>query len=124
GAGRPGRKARDLLDEVHDAARVAREIAGEEFEERGLAGAVRADDQAPLARRDLERYIVDGGKPAERPLQALDAKRRHILLTPGTTPSGINTTMNTNTKPSSMFQRSMYDEAQSSSSSTLAAPTS
>ena len=36
-----------------------------QVEERGLAGAVGADDQAPLARRDLERDVVDGGQAAE-----------------------------------------------------------
>src|SRR5262249_30234650 len=69
----PGGEARDLLVEEHDAARVAREIAGEEVEERGLPGAVRPDDQAPLPRRHLERDVVDGGQAAEGLLQARDA---------------------------------------------------
>src|SRR5919197_568247 len=44
----PGRVPRDVVAEKHDAAGVARQVAGEKIEKRGLAGAVRADDQASL----------------------------------------------------------------------------
>src|SRR3989441_12741093 len=89
---------------------IARQVAGDQVEERGLAGAVRADDQAPLARRHLQGDVADGRQAAERLPQVLEAKRSHSLFTPGTTPSGMNTTMRTKTRPSSVFQRSMYAE--------------
>src|SRR5262249_37526710 len=101
-----GREAGHRPLEQRDAAGVGRQVSGDEVEERGLAGAVGADNEAPLSRRDLERHAVDGGQATERFLQVLDLKRRHSLCTPGTTPSGMNTTMTTNTMPISMFQRS------------------
>ena len=39
---------------------------GDDVEQRRLAGAVRADDADDLARRDLERHLVDGADAAER----------------------------------------------------------
>ena len=48
------RHARDVVAEQLDRAAVGREFAGDQVEQRGLAGAVRADDQPPLARRDVE----------------------------------------------------------------------
>src|SRR5207248_6416825 len=88
-----------------------------------LARTVGADDQAPLARRHGERDIGDRRQAAEGLLQVLETKRFHSLWNPGTTPSGMNTTIRTKTKPSSMFQRSMYADAQFLRSSTIAAPT-
>ena len=41
---------------------------------------------------------------------AAPSSAAHQRRTPGTTPSGMNITMTTKTKPSSMFQRSMYAE--------------
>src|SRR5438270_211032 len=53
---------------------VGRQVAGDEIEKRRLAGAVGADDQAPLPRRDLERDAVDRRQPAEGTFQTRDAK--------------------------------------------------
>src|SRR6266851_4175404 len=117
------REVGDVFSKQDDVSGIARQVAGDQVEERGLAGAVGADDQAPLARRHLERDIADGRQAAERFPQVLEAKRSHSLFTPGTTPSGMNTTMRTKTKPSSMFQRSTYAETQFLSSMTMAAPT-
>src|SRR3954468_5000759 len=100
-------EAPDFVTEELDRPRVARKIAGQQVEQRGLAGAVGADDEAPLARRDGERDIGDGRQAAEGFLQVLETKRFHSLWNPGTTPSGMKTTMTTKTKPRSMFQRSM-----------------
>src|SRR6185369_7792621 len=100
-------EARDLGAEERDRAGVPRKVAGQQIEERRLARAVRPDDQAPLARLDRERDIGDRRQAAEGLFQVLDTKRFHSLWTPGTTPSGMKTTMKTKTKPSSMFQRSM-----------------
>ena len=97
----------DFRAEKLDRAGVARQVAGQQVEERGLAGAVGADDEAPLPRLNAQGNIRDRRQAAEGLLQVLDTKRFHNLFVPGTTPSGMNTTMNTKTKPSSMFQRSM-----------------
>ena len=113
-------EARDVLAKEPNGAGVALQIAGNEIEQGCLAGAVWPDDQAPLARQHLERDIVDRRQPAECLLQPRDGEGcRHRAFpraaftramsrrTPGTTPSGMKMTMTTNTKPSSMFQRSM-----------------
>src|SRR5258708_4096183 len=102
-----GREPADLFAEQLDRPGVAREIAGEEIGERGLAGAVRPDDQPPFPGLNTQGNVGDRRQAAEGLLQVLDTKRFHNLFVPGTTPSGMNTTMNTKTKPSSMFQRSM-----------------
>src|SRR2546430_17512773 len=104
------REAGHVLFNLDNAHGIVRLVAVERLEERGLAGAVRADDQAPLARRHLQGDVADGRQAAERLPQVLEAKRSHSLFTPGTTPSGMNTTMRTKTRPSSVFQRSMYAE--------------
>ena len=68
--------------------------------------------------RGFSKHFYDEAKPvlsrvglehlAQRPIAELayGEKRRHSLFTPGTTPSGMKMTMNTKTKPSSMFQHS------------------
>src|SRR6266571_4189751 len=106
----------DLLAEQPDRAGVARQIAGDEIEERGLPRAVRADDQPTLAWHHLQRDVVDRRQAAERFFQTAEVQRgSHFFLqrahnrrAPGTTPSGMKITMNTKTKPISMFHRSMY----------------
>src|SRR6185503_7341667 len=50
----PGGHARDVVVEQRDAAAVWRDLAGDEAEERRLAGAVGPDNQPPLARFDHE----------------------------------------------------------------------
>src|SRR5258707_823172 len=82
------------------------------------AGAVGADDEAALARSDRQRYVLGHRKAAERLLQVVDLQRvgrghgfapRFLdasLRRPGMIPVGITSTMNRNTRPSSMFQRS------------------
>ena len=48
-----------------DAAAVVREIAREQVEERGLAGAVGTDDRAHIARRNRQIHTVHGQDAAE-----------------------------------------------------------
>src|SRR5262249_45854784 len=114
------RDARDVPIEERDRAAVGPELAGDEVEERGLAGAVRADDESPLAGFDAE---VDGGgdaQAAERLLEATQGERGHgprsspaaptgatargraiavaqraSRAVPGTSPSGMKMTMTT-----------------------------
>ena len=57
--------------------RVGRDLAGDEIEQRGLAGAVGADDQAPLARLDREVDIGGDAQAAERLAQVIDGERGH-----------------------------------------------
>ena len=57
---------------------VGRMHAGEAVEERALAGAVRADDGADLAARDLEVDVVERGQTAEADGQALGAQARVV----------------------------------------------
>src|SRR5262245_44055209 len=106
---------RDVLSEEMDGARVAPQVPGEQVEERGLAGAVGLVAQAPLAGHDLERHAVDPQQSAEGILHPADPEsgrhrpfeRDYQRRTPGTMPSGMKMTITTNTKPRSMFQRSM-----------------
>ena len=49
-----------------DRAAVGRDLAGDQVEQRGLAGAVGADDQPPLARLDDEIDVGGDAQAAER----------------------------------------------------------
>ena len=105
-----------LFAEQADGAGVALQVAGNQVEQRRFTGAVRPDDEPPLARLNFERDVVGRRQAAERFLEPADLQRRghrllqraHSRLSPGTSPSGMKTTISTNTKPSSMFQRSTY----------------
>jgi hypothetical protein len=52
------------------------ENSGDEIEQRGLAGAVRADDGLAVARHDLERDVAHGVQAAEALGQALELEDR------------------------------------------------
>ena len=71
------RHAGDVAVEQPDRAAVGRELAGDQVEQRGLAGAVRADDQPPLARLDGEVDAAGDAQAAERFAQAVDGERGH-----------------------------------------------
>ena len=55
-----------------DAAAGRRELSGDDVEERGLARAVGADDGAALARRHLERHVIERAQRSEGAGQRLD----------------------------------------------------
>ncbi len=124
----------DVAVEQLDRAAVGKKLAGDEIEQRGLAGAVRPDDQPALARLDFQIDVGGDAQAAERFAQALDGKRGHGFgstagaagcvtgttffvpliarhaerdsrAMPGTRPSGMNTTMATKMAPSMKFQR-------------------
>src|SRR5262249_30847244 len=120
---------RQVAAEERDRSGIGPELAGDEVEERRLAGAVRPDDEASLARLDDEVDGVGDAQAAERfgeaahgegrprrPSTGRDAavglgrKRaaahRKSRAEPGTRPSGMKMTMTTKIAPSSMFQRS------------------
>ena len=52
------------------------EVAADDVEEGGLAGAVRAEDRAALAGRDLEVDVANGVKAAEPPADPPQAEGR------------------------------------------------
>jgi hypothetical protein len=60
-----GRKAGDVAAAQQDPAAGRRHLAGEEVDERRLAGAVRPDDGVDLARLECERDVVDRGEALE-----------------------------------------------------------
>ncbi len=121
-------QAHELAIEQRDRAAVGLELAGDEVEQRRLAGAVGADDEAALARLDGE---IDGGgdaQAAEGFLERADGERAHrspfaatgagrgrsartpqraSRTEPGTNPSGMKMTMATKIAPSTKFQRSI-----------------
>src|SRR5206468_11391554 len=95
-------EARDVLAKEPNGAGVALQIAGNQVEQRCLAGAVWPDDEAPLARQHLERDIEYRRQPAEGLLQPRDGEgcchwafpraaftRAVSRRTPETAPSGM-----------------------------------
>src|SRR5262249_29527933 len=123
--------AGDIAIEQQDRAAVRRELSHDEIEQRGLAGAVRADDQPPLARLDDQIDVGGDAQAPKRLAEPVDDKRghciapglsagatlrrpcserhpiRHSRTVPGTRPSGMKMTMSTKMAPSMKFQRSM-----------------
>ena len=57
-----------------------RDVAGDDVEERRLAGAVRAEDRAPLAVRDVEIDVAHGVEAAEPPADPPQAEDRLGVL--------------------------------------------
>src|SRR5438552_17757994 len=51
---------------------------GNQIEQGGLAGAVRADDADQIAFGEVEIDAVDGGKPAKTPRQSAERKQRYL----------------------------------------------
>ena len=149
---RPGMPG-DVPAEERDRPAVGPELAGHQVEERRLARAVRADDQAPLALRHREIHRGGDEQAAEGLRQALHRQRgrraahrarllarrghrrhrprrggravtrRHSRAAPGTSPSGMKTTIATKMAPRTKFQRSMYALATFFMMTTSAAPT-
>ncbi len=125
---RAARQAGELAPEQHDRAPIGRKFAGDEVEERRLAGAVGADDEPPFAGRDVERHLGGDAQAAERLLETAHRQRVHgspragagagrrrrpriaqrtSRTEPGTKPSGMNRTMATKIAPNSKFQRAI-----------------
>jgi len=72
---RVGRQAGHVLAEEGDGALGGRKVPGHQIEERGLAGAVRADEPEDLALRGVEVDAVHGMHAAEVLAQGADGKR-------------------------------------------------
>ena len=84
-----------------------RKGAGEQVEERGLAGAVRPDDRVQAARLDGEADVLHRHEGAEGFAQALCLEDRHAKnrFQTSTTPPRKKSTTITNATPSSSGQR-------------------
>src|SRR5262245_5024362 len=142
------RHARDVAVEERDRPAVGLELAGDQVEQRGLPRAIGPDDEPPLARLDGERHVGGDPEAAERLAEVLHAERAHrppslpgagttaasrgrpaaraqrqSRAVPGTSPSGMNTTMTTKIAPSTKFHRSMYPLTTFFMMTTSAAPT-
>src|SRR4051794_36208171 len=123
-----------VLPEDPDLALRRREVARDEIEERGLAGAVGPEQQPPFSSRNTHRDIADGRQPAEEAIKSGDLqnrcrhragslamegasaalsargrllKERTQRVMPGTRPSGMNKTITTKMTPSRISQRVM-----------------
>src|SRR5688500_7893340 len=68
----PGTKAADVLVIENDATGVRPKNVGDESKQRGLAGAVGADQADDLVAPERKAHVVDGGEPAEALGEALD----------------------------------------------------
>src|SRR5262249_16020609 len=121
----------DVASKQRNVAAVGGELAGNQIEQRGLAGTVGADDQPALARVDGKAHIgghaqapnglIEGGDRERRHRDASGPAAdtgallprsacqplRHSLTEPGTRPSGMKLMMRIKITPSTRFQRSM-----------------
>src|SRR5262249_37924526 len=111
-----GLQRRDVLVAEHDGAGLGAERAGNTVDQRGLAGAVRADEAEALARRNLDTDIVKRGETAKAVGERNDPQQRRrglgghvsfpslrlrkILWTSPMMPSGAPTTNSTSITPS------------------------
>src|SRR3954447_24007592 len=113
------RQLRDVGAKKFYLSGIRLEVAGDLVEQSGLAGAIGPDDQPAFARPYRKRHVLRHWKAAKGLVQVDDLERvrrcRHrgpprsraaSLCRPGVIPVGITSTMNRNTSPSSMFQRS------------------
>src|SRR5574341_1801335 len=119
-----GPAARHLAAEDADAAGIGAQLAGDQIEERRLAGAVRPEQQAALTLGHRQRHVVDRRQAAEGLPQADGLERAgHSRPSPGTTPSGMKTTDRKSTRLNSITHRVMYALTTVLSTTTVAAPT-
>ena len=77
-----GAQAGDVVAVEEDAAGVERLEAGDQVEQRGLAGAVRADDAEDLALVHVEGDVGVGGKAAVALGHALDVEQQAHAVPP------------------------------------------
>src|SRR5205085_121833 len=103
-----GRLMRDVAALEHDAAGIGSQLAGEMMQQRGLAGAVRADDGVQFAMRHLQRQTISGdeaakalGETGDRKHQAL--RRSHATSWPYKPCFNVSTTATMN-RPSNAIQ--------------------
>src|SRR5207302_8335671 len=90
------------------------QLAGDQVEEGGLAGAVGADDRAALARLHLERHAVERGERAEAPGERVAPEKGRAHAPPPASrpgnperPSGAHRTKPMEAAPGSSVQCSV-----------------
>src|SRR5262249_50998912 len=117
-----------------DAAGVGGEQAGDLVDQRGLAGAVRADHGVQFARADLEMDAVGAGEAAEALVQVVEAQHRlahgaglgrnraPIRSHAPISPPRANSTTSTRNGPKIIFQCSVTPDSHSSISRKTIAP--
>src|SRR5262249_60782164 len=104
---------RHVLSEQADPSCRGPEEAGDEIEERRLAGAVGTDDGQPLAGRDGEAHAAERGETAEVVGKGLDLERGQApdlsrrCRTRPTRPAGANRVTGTEMTPRTSTQRPM-----------------
>ena len=75
-----GGHGRNVASEELDASLGGRELAGDDVEERRLAGAVRPEESTTLAGMDVEVDVMDGVDAPEAPADAAEADDRRGAL--------------------------------------------
>src|SRR5581483_5503441 len=94
-----GRHSREPRAVELDRSLVGRIKAANAFEERRLAGAVRADDAHQFAGGDVEGDAAVGGDAAEALRHAAYAKQAHLCRSQPTIPCGAKRTMTMSAMP-------------------------
>src|SRR5262249_481919 len=99
-----GRQAGQRLGVEHEAPTVGRVDPRQHVEERGLAGAVWADQAEDFAGRDLERHFAQRLHAAEALADPLGAEAAHevssrLRTADGSSPAGRNSMMSTSARP-------------------------
>src|SRR6185312_1521390 len=129
----PRRQARDVGAGEADAAGIGRQLAAELGDERGLAGAVRADDGVQFAFRDLEHEVVGGDDAAEALGELVDLQQRahagaflrcgqRAAASRPSMPPRANRTISSSSGQRMICQYSVMPESTSSSTSSATAP--
>ena len=101
------RHSGDVAPVEYHAACGRREQATDEIEERGLAGAVRADHRPQFSLRHRKRDVADGREPAEMLGSGDDFQQHHawtLRRMAPSSPRGKNSTTNTNSSPMNDIQ--------------------
>ena len=86
---------------------VGREHAGDQVEQRGLAGAIRPNNREDLPLADREAHAIDRGEPAEAPRDLIDCEQAHrrssvsrsVRASQGQRPDGLSTMITMRARP-------------------------
>ena len=128
-----GPPARDVVALEHEAPGARRQHAGDQVEERRLAGAVRPDHRVDGAGLDDSVDVGHGGEPAERLRQSLDGEHAYAFAARADcresggrgrpiSPHGRQIIMATSSVPKKVMRHSWITRSTSGSSVTATAP--
>src|SRR5690606_32122181 len=121
-------QAGEVASVERDAARTRQVDAGEQVQQRGLAGAIRADDRMHEPGIELEGEVLDGVHAAELLRQVFDAQRAHrrrpkYVASVGTAPRGKKIIVPIMIAPSTTISYSFTTVSACGSTVSTAAPT-